>query len=382
MTRRRRWIVAAAWLAGATSRTSAQDFLRRDPGSTASTAAQARALADLERAVLAARDTADRARARDTTDGDAKLRHPVRIRRWLASWRGATDATDATHRQALAAAVLLNADSAQLDSSTAYALGASLDPTSAAWALRYAHHADAIGAALRLANARTLTPERASANEAFRTRWLAALDSVIARPDAHPAARFHALVRAARVRGRREGALAAAPYLALLQHEYPREHDTEITRAAYGAGRATAIGRVAPDFHVRSLDGRRIITRDSLRARVVLIDIWATWCAPCIAELPNIARAHARHHAEGFDVLSVSMDTHAGLVARFRARRHPMPWQHAFSTLLDDLPVVFGIRQVPRAILLGRDGTILSMDDDLRGDALEESVRAALARPR
>ena len=342
-------------------------------------APEARALVALERAVLDARDAADRARARDTVEGEARLRHPVRIAHWLAQWRRTTDAT---HAQALAAAVLLNADTAQLDSATAHALGASLDPTSAAWALRYAHYADAVGAALRFANARSLNPERASANDAFRARWLSALDSVIARRDAHPAARLQVLVRAARVRGRREGSGAAAPYLALLTHEYPRDHDAEVTLAAYGPERATAIGRVAPDFRVRSLDGRRVITRDSLRGRVVLLDVWATWCAPCIAELPNIARVHARHHAAGFDVLSVSMDTHAGLVARFRARQHPMPWQHAFATLLDDLPVVFGIRQVPRAILLGRDGTILAMDDDLRGDALEASVRAALERAR
>jgi thiol-disulfide isomerase/thioredoxin len=336
-------------------------------------------LAALERDVLAARDSADLARARDTADGDARLRHPVRIARWLSAWR---TTTDAARRQALAAAVLLNADTLQLDSATARTIGATLDPTSAAWALRYAHYADAVGASLRLASARRLSAERAGANEAFRVRWMSALDSVIARTDAHPAARFATLVRAARVRGRREGVREAAPYLALLTREFPREHDTEITLAAYGAERVTRVGRVAPDFRVRSLDGRRIITRDSLAGRVVLLDVWATWCAPCIAEMPVIARAYARHHAAGFDVLSVSMDTHAGLVARFRAARYPMPWQHAFATLLDDLPVVFGITQVPRAILLGRDGTILALDDELRGDALEETVRAALARPR
>ncbi len=376
---RRRWLVALVAVVSTATPARAQDATARDPRGATPQAIQARSLLSLERAVLDARDAADRARARDTLDGDARLRHPVRIAHWLGAWRRATDPT---HAQALAAAVLLNADTAQLDGATAHALGASLDPTSAAWMLRYAHYADAVGAALRFSNARSLNPERASANDDFRVRWLSALDSVIALRDAHPAARLQVLVRAARVRGRREGQAAAAPYLALLAHEFPRDHDAQVTIAAYGADRATAIGRVAPDFRVRSLDGRRVITRDSLRGRVVLLDVWATWCAPCIAELPNIARVRARHHAQGFEVLSVSMDTHAGLVARFRARQHPMLWQHAFTTLLDDLPVVFGIRQVPRAILLGRDGTILAMDDDLRGDALEPSVRTALARER
>ncbi len=336
-----------------------------------------RALAALEREVLATRDAAERTRARDTADGDARLRHPVRIARWLAAWRATSDPA---LRQALAAAVLLHADTLQLDSATARVVGATLDPTSPAWSLRYAHYADAVGAALRLATARRLSAERAGANDAFRVRWMAALDSVLVRADADPSARFSTLVRAARVRGRREGVAAAAPYLARLEREFPKEHDTEMTLAAYGAARATRVGAHAPDFRVRALDGRRVITRDSFAGRVVLLDVWATWCAPCIAEMPTIARTYARHHAAGFDVLSVSMDTHAGLVARFRATRHPMPWQHAFATLLDDLPMVFGVTQVPRAILLGRDGTILALDDELRGDALEETVRAALAR--
>ncbi|MBI3790892.1 MAG: TlpA family protein disulfide reductase [Gemmatimonadetes bacterium] len=232
---------------------------------------------------------------------------------------------------------------------------------------------------MRLASARSLGAERAGANDAFRARWLAALDSVLARDDAHPAARLSVLVRAARLRARREGVRAARANLRQLAQEFPREHDAQVTLAAYGPGGGARVGRVAPPFRARTFDGTGIITRESLAGRVVLLDFWATWCAPCMAELPVIARTWARHKAEGFDVLSVSFDQHPGLVTRFR-RTTPMPWQHAFSTIVDDLAVAFGVTQVPRAVLLGRDGTILAMDDDLRGDALEETVRAALAK--
>ena len=164
--------------------------------------------------------------------------------------------------------------------------------------------------------------------------------------------------------------------------EFPREHDAEVTIAAYGEAGTVRVGARSPDFRVRSLDGRSVITAASFAGRVVLIDVWATWCGPCITEMPVIERVWRRHRAEGFEVLSVSMDRQPGLVTRFRAVRHPMPWRHGFATLLDDLPVVFGVKQVPRAILLGRDGTIVAMDDDLRGDALEATVRAALAMSR
>ncbi|MBI3790891.1 MAG: hypothetical protein HY275_08430 [Gemmatimonadetes bacterium] len=90
------------------------------------------ALLRLDHAVSTARDAAARARVRDTADGDARLRHPVRIAPWLAEWRRTPEGA---LRQALAAAVLQHADTVQLDSLTARALGASLDPASDAWAL-------------------------------------------------------------------------------------------------------------------------------------------------------------------------------------------------------------------------------------------------------
>ena len=342
-------------------------------------APRAQDLDSLVREVVAVRALAERRRVADTADGDARARHPVHITRWLVRWRR-TPSGDL--RQALAAAVLADADTTQLDSATARAIGETLDPSSRVWSLPVAHFADAVGAVLRLAAFRDLGPERSSVNDAYRGRWLAALDSALARPDATPDARRQSLVRAARLRGRRESLAAARPYIDRLITEFPREHDAEVTIAAYGEAGTVRVGARSPDFRVRSLDGRSVITAASFAGRVVLIDVWATWCGPCITEMPVIERVWRRHRAEGFEVLSVSMDRQPGHVTRFRAVRHPMPWRHGFATLLDDLPVVFGVKQVPRAILLGRDGTIVAMDHDLRGDALEATVRAALATPR
>ena len=66
-------------------------------------------------------------------------------------------------------------------------------------------------------------------------------------------------------------------------------------------------GKPAPDFEATTLDGKPF-KLSSLRGKVVLVDFWATWCAPCVAELPNIKKLHDQHSADGLVVVSVSFD--------------------------------------------------------------------------
>jgi len=67
------------------------------------------------------------------------------------------------------------------------------------------------------------------------------------------------------------------------------------------------VGFLAPDFTVRSLDGRRVRLSD-FKGRVVVLNLWATWCAPCRVEMPSIENLYRRFRSEGLDVLAVSLD--------------------------------------------------------------------------
>src|SRR5260370_36099384 len=66
-------------------------------------------------------------------------------------------------------------------------------------------------------------------------------------------------------------------------------------------------GGPAKDFQLESLDGSKIRLSD-LKGKVVMLNFWATWCAPCISEMPLFVRMYEKYRAQGFEILAVSVD--------------------------------------------------------------------------
>jgi len=139
-------------------------------------------------------------------------------------------------------------------------------------------------------------------------------------------------------------------------------------------------GEVPPDFTAPTLAGKSISLKD-FRGRVVLLDFWATWCGPCIAELPNLEGAYQKHHEAGFEIVSISIDDRKEALTEFLDGR-PLPWTHVFNGAvpLESSPAVqYGVESIPHTVLIGRDGKIAAVN--LRGSALEAAVVKALAQP-
>lgn len=137
-------------------------------------------------------------------------------------------------------------------------------------------------------------------------------------------------------------------------------------------------GMQAPDFALRTVDGREITLAD-FKGKVLLLDFWATWCSPCIAELPNLKAVYGKHHAEGFEVLSISLDSERDYFARFIAEQ-AMTWTHVYQDeQKESVPLAdrYGVISIPRMILVGPDGRVLA--SQLRGEQLNEAVARAIA---
>lgn len=159
-----------------------------------------------------------------------------------------------------------------------------------------------------------------------------------------------------------------------------------VSGSTLAIGQATAVeplqGRLVPTFAWSAMnDSTTLISPLSLQGSVVLLDLWGTWCAPCRREMPFLHQAYARFHAAGFDIVSVAFDVSPGKVGTFRRESFPMPWQHVYATTAIEAEAtrIFRIDKFPRAILIGRDGIVLRVDDGLRGPALAATLDSALA---
>jgi peroxiredoxin len=115
-------------------------------------------------------------------------------------------------------------------------------------------------------------------------------------------------------------------------------------------------GFLAPDFTLSDLAGKSF-TLGHLKGRVVLVNIWATWCGPCKREIPSLMRVYQSRKDKGFEILAVSVDrTSSSRVASFATS-----YQMSFPVLLNprgDVASAYWVRSVPSTFLVDKEGVI------------------------
>jgi thiol-disulfide isomerase/thioredoxin len=113
------------------------------------------------------------------------------------------------------------------------------------------------------------------------------------------------------------------------------------------------------------------------KGRVVLVDFWATWCGPCVGEMPNVIATYNRYHGQGFDIIGISLDRDHDALTGFLDHNQVTwdilfdsgGWQNAWAQQ-------FHIHSIPNTFLIGKDGRLIA--HGLRGPALAPAVAAAL----
>jgi peroxiredoxin len=155
--------------------------------------------------------------------------------------------------------------------------------------------------------------------------------------------------------------------------------DLEQVVAASAIQKSLVVGAPFPDFSVADLDGQPLSVA-SYKGKVTLIDFWATWCGPCMQEMPNVIAAYAKYHDQGFDIIGISLDKenqHDALAA-FLKTNH-MPWRQFYDGKYwqNALALKYGVDAIPQSYLLDRTGKIVAVEP--RGAALAPAIEAALA---
>lgn len=130
------------------------------------------------------------------------------------------------------------------------------------------------------------------------------------------------------------------------------------------------IGKVFPALPqgTKDMAGKPISIND-YKGKVLLVDFWAMWCGPCLAELPNVKEAYAKYKAKGFDILGISFDRDDRQKLETFLETKDMPWRQIYdgkgwqSKLSDH----YGIKSIPMTFIL-KDGVIVAKN--LRGSQL------------
>ena len=121
-------------------------------------------------------------------------------------------------------------------------------------------------------------------------------------------------------------------------------------------------------------DSTKVYSNATLSGHFYLLDFWATWCLPCIGEIPNIQAAYQKYRDKGLEIISISSDLKKSEVEAFRAHKHAMPWKNVcgWPDEIQSVHEKFEVTGIPRPIFVNPDGTIIGIRPELRGDNLDK----------
>ena len=154
----------------------------------------------------------------------------------------------------------------------------------------------------------------------------------------------------------------------------------KIVKKIEGVARGMQLMGNTMDISGTLVDGEAL-DWDAYKGKVVLVQFWATWCAPCRAEIPNVLKQYKKYHDLGFDVVSISLDTKPEKLEEF-LEKNKLPWVVVFETDKEDqgwdapMAIKYGISGIPALYLLDKDGKVVS--DNARGAILDKELKKLL----
>ncbi len=144
------------------------------------------------------------------------------------------------------------------------------------------------------------------------------------------------------------------------------------------------VGKPALEFTATTMDGTSIDFPKHYAGKLVMLDFWATWCGPCIGEIPNMKQAYADWHEEGFEILGISFDR-ADMEEKIKAflEEKELPWSQIYDGKYWDatLGLMHDVSGIPFVLLVDGDThQILATAKELRGKGLSDFIGEQLKK--
>lgn len=159
----------------------------------------------------------------------------------------------------------------------------------------------------------------------------------------------------------------------------PEPDDVEAKAARRLRATSHLKGHPSKEFTAKDLAGKEISLSD-YRGKVVLLVFWATWCYPCVQELPNEKKAFEKYNDKGFTIISVSQDLNRQKLESF-VKQHGLEWTQIqdSSGKKGEISKLYSVWGIPQSYLIDRDGIIRFRN--VRGEKLEKAVATLLGIP-
>jgi thiol-disulfide isomerase/thioredoxin len=163
-------------------------------------------------------------------------------------------------------------------------------------------------------------------------------------------------------------------------HDYPESEQAGEVRK--NLGRVAAVGKKF-DLKFRDAIGGAEISTRNLRGKIVVVDFWATWCGPCVAEMPRMKEIYTKYHDKGVEFIGVSLDrsTEEGGLDKLKAfvAKNEILWPqyHQGNDWESEFSKGWGINSIPAVFLVDQNGTIVSTD---AGERLETLILELMKR--
>jgi thiol-disulfide isomerase/thioredoxin len=171
---------------------------------------------------------------------------------------------------------------------------------------------------------------------------------------------------------------AKASFAAFVKAAPPGDPNRE-RASRYAERPELARARMAPPFTVTTLDGQQV-SMDDLQGKVVLLDFWATWCAPCREALPHMREIAKKFQGQPLVLLSVSLDDNEQAWKDFVAK-NGMTWlQYRDGGFTGPISKLFGVQAIPHTFTIDADGVL--QDEHIGDAAVEGKLKKLIAHAR